>query len=37
MFDITLTLLNQFVELIPFFIGLWVIFDMTGSLLFDRR
>lgn len=37
MFDICLQLLDQFVDLIPFFIALWVIFDMVGSLLFDKR
>lgn len=37
MFDVCLTLMKQLVDLIPWYIGLYVVFDFTGALLFDRR
>ena len=37
MFDITLTLMSQLVDLLPGIIGLWVIFDFTGALLFGNK
>lgn len=37
MFEITLQFMSQLIELIPGIIGLYVIFDFVGSLLFSRR
>lgn len=37
MFEITLQFMSQLIELIPGIIGLYVIFDFVGSLLFGRR
>lgn len=37
MFDITLTLMSQLVDLLPGIIGLWVVFDFTGALLFGNK
>lgn len=37
MFDIATTLLSQLVELMPGLIGLYIIFDLTGALLFGKR
>lgn len=37
MFDISLTLLNQLIELLPLFIALFILFDFVGSILFGKR
>ena len=37
MFDITLTFLSQLIDNLPFFIGLYILFDFIGTLLFGRR
>lgn len=37
MFDVALTFFSQLCECIPFFIGLYVLFDLMGSLLFNKR
>ena len=37
MFDITLTLLNQLVQLLPGLIALYILFDLIGALLFGKR
>lgn len=37
MFEICETMLTQLVSLIPAFIGIYLIFDFMGSLLFGKR
>lgn len=37
MFEIASTLMVQLVDYIPAFIGLWLIFDFMGSLIFGKR
>lgn len=37
MFDVCLVLMGQLIDILPGVIALWVIFDLTGSLLFDKR
>lgn len=37
MFDVCLTLMSQLVDLLPGVIGLWILFDFTGSLLFGSK
>lgn len=37
MFDIVITLMQQFVGLIPGLIALYITFDLIGTLLFERR
>lgn len=37
MFDIALTFLSQLVDMIPALIGLYILFDFVGVLLFGRR
>ena len=37
MFDISLQFLSQLIDLIPGLIGIYIIFDLTGSLLFGKR
>lgn len=37
MFDVAEQFLVQFVSLFPGILGLWLIFDFTGSLLFGRK
>lgn len=37
MFDVTINLLIQLVDILPGFICLYVLFDFIGSLLFDKR
>lgn len=37
MFDVMLTFMTQLVDLIVPMIGLYAIFDFTGSLLFGKR
>lgn len=37
MFEIIKELLSQFVDMLPYMIGLYLIFDFTGQLLFGRK
>lgn len=37
MFDITLTLLNQLITLIPELMALYILFDFIGVLIFGKR
>lgn len=37
MFDISLQFLSQLIDLLPGLIGIYVIFDFTGSLIFGRK
>jgi len=37
MFEVAETFLVQFVGLFPAILGLWLLFDLTGSLLFGRK
>lgn len=37
MFDIAITLMVQLVGLLPAFIGIYMIFDFMGSLLFGKN
>lgn len=37
MFDIATQFMVQLVDLIPAVIGIYLIFDLTGSLLFGKR
>lgn len=37
MFDISLQFLSQLISLIPGLLGIYVIFDLTGSLIFGRK
>lgn len=37
MFDICLTLMTQFVEILPIFLVLYLIFDFLGSFFFGGR
>lgn len=37
MFDIAMTFLNQLVQLIPGLIALYILFDLIGALLFEKR
>lgn len=37
MFEVALTFFSQLVGLIPYIIALFLIFEFTGSLLFERR
>lgn len=37
MWDVVTNLLLSFVPLIPFFVGLYFLFDLVGSLLFNKR
>ncbi len=37
MFEIVLTLLQQLVSLLPGLIALYILFDLIGALLFERR
>lgn len=36
MFDIAMQFMTQLIDLIPAIIGVYLIFDLTGSLLFGR-
>lgn len=36
MFEVALTFLNQLIGLIPALIGLYILFDFIGTLLFGR-
>ena len=37
MFDCSLTMLSQFIDLIPMLIALWLIFDFIGAFFFGKR
>lgn len=37
MFEVTLTFISQLIELLPGLIGLYILFDFIGSILFGRR
>lgn len=37
MFEVATTFLGQLISLIPGLIALFVLFDLIGSLLFERR
>ena len=37
MFEVALGFLNQLVTCIPFFIGLYILFDFVGCILFGKR
>ena len=37
MFDIVQILLSKFIDILPYLIGLYLIFDFTGALLFGKR
>lgn len=37
MFEITTTLLNQLITLMPGLIALYILFDFIGALLFGKR
>ena len=36
MFDVCLAFLGQLCECLPFFIGMYILFDFIGTLLFGR-
>lgn len=37
MFDVAITFLSQLIDLIPYLIALYLVFDFIGMLLFGRR
>lgn len=37
MFDVAVQFMVQMVELIPGVFGLYIVFDLLGSLLFNKR
>lgn len=37
MFDIALTFMSQLIDLMPGMIGIYILFDFIGTLLFGRR
>lgn len=37
MFECAIQFLSQLIDLMPYIIALYVIFDFTGSLLFGKR
>ena len=37
MFDVATTFLSQLISLIPSIIGIYILFDLIGSLLFGKR
>lgn len=37
MFDVVIVLLSEFIDIMPYLIGLYLIFDFTGALLFGRK
>ena len=37
MFEVVENLLIQFIDIIPYILGIYIIFDLTGSLLFGRK
>ncbi len=37
MFEVATTLLSNFIDMLPYLIAFYLIFDFLGSLLFGRR
>lgn len=37
MFDVTLSFISRLIDLLPGLIGLYILFDFVGGLLFGRR
>lgn len=37
MFEVSLTLLSQLIDMLPFLIALYILFDFIGTLLFGKR
>ena len=37
MFEAMEIVLIEFIGYVPYLLGIWVIFDLTGSLLFSKR
>lgn len=37
MFDVSLQLLSQLIDALPYFIALFILFDFVGTLLFGKR
>lgn len=37
MFDITVQFMVQLIELMPIFIGVYILFDFIGSFFFGKR
>ena len=37
MFDVALTFLSGLIDMLPAMIGLWILFDFIGTLLFGKR
>lgn len=37
MFEVMQEVFIQFIGYIPYIIGVWIIFDLLGSLLFSKR
>lgn len=37
MFDVATTFMTQLIDLIPGLIGIYILFDFIGTLLFGRR
>lgn len=37
MFDIALTFMSQLIEMLPAMIGIYILFDFIGTLLFGKR
>lgn len=37
MFDVAMTFLSQLIDMIPYLIALFLVFELLGSLLFERR
>ena len=37
MFDVSIQFLSQLIDLIPYLIALYLVFDFIGMLLFGRR
>lgn len=37
MFDVSLTLISQLIDIIPMLIALWLIFDFVGAFFFGKR
>lgn len=36
MFDVSIQLLIQLINLLPYILGIWLIFDLVGALLFGK-
>lgn len=37
MFDVVLQFLSQLIDILPFVLGLYILFDFIGSLLLGKR